>query len=128
MLSDFVHVEVIERPRLTAGPATATSVKEKTSVYFECHFNASMIPPRLALCRWLKDEDVASNGEKFQNFEAGFENHLKCNFTINSASAADEGNYSCFCCYNTSFKEQLHFDESITSQYGKAVLQLESIK
>ena len=120
-------VVIIEKPRLISGPANAIGVKEHDSVHFECHFNASLIP-YLALCGWLKDKDVVSNGEKSQHSE--FENHLICNLTINDASEADEGTYSCYCYYNTSFREQLHF-ESIRSavlQNGTAVLQLESIK
>ena len=116
---------IIERPELIAGPANATGVKEHESVHFECHFNASMIP-YLALCGWKKDADDVNNGEKSQPV---FENQvLICRLTINSASAADEGNYICYCYYNNSFREQYNF-ENITSQYGKAELQLKrSIK
>ena len=113
---------VIERPRLIVGPANATGVKEHESVCFECHFNASMIP-HLALCGWKKDGADANNGEISQPV---FENHyLICSFTINSASAADEGNYSCYCYYNKSFSKQFLF-ENITSQHGEAVLYLET--
>ena len=123
----YVYIVVLERPILTKGLTDVTGVKKHESVHFECHFNASLIP-YLALCGWLKDKDVVSNGEKSQHSE--FENHLICNLTINDASEADEGTYSCYCYYNTSFREQLHF-ESIRSavlQNGTAVLQLESIK
>ena len=117
-------VVIIEKPRLISGPANAIGVKEHDSVHFECHFNASLIP-YLALCRWEKDGKDANNGEKSQPV---FENQvLICGFTINSVSAADEGNYICYCFYNESFREQLNF-ENITSQYGKAELQLKSIK
>ena len=126
---DYVYVVVIERPILTAGPVNVTGVKKHDSVHFECHFIASMIP-YLALCGWEKDEDVVGNGEKSQHFQTEFKNRLICNLTINDASEADEGTYSCYCYYNISFRKQLHF-ESIRSavlQNGTAVLQLESIK
>ena len=117
-----LHIVVVERPILTAGPTNATGVKEHDSVHFECHFNASMIP-YLALCGWEKDGNDANNGEKSQPV---FENHyLICGFTIKSVSTADEGNYYCYCYYNESFSEQFHF-QNITSQCGEAVLHLET--
>ena len=113
---------VIERPRLTIGPANATDVKEHERVHFECRFNASMIP-YLALCGWKKDGVDVNSGEISQ---PEFKNHyLICGFTVNNASAADQGNYSCYCYYNESFNEQFHF-KNITSQYGEAVLNLET--
>ena len=114
-----LHIVVVERPRLTAGPTNVTGVKEHESVYFECHFNASMIP-YLALCGWEKDGNDANNGEKSQPV---FENqNLICSFTIESVSPADEGYYCCYCYYNESFSEQFHF-QNITSQCGEAELQ-----
>ena len=118
-----LHIVVVERPILTAGPANATGVKEHDSVHFECHFNASMIP-YLALCRWEKDGDDASNGEKSQIIEPGFKNHLICRFTIKSVSVTDEGKYACYCYYNESLREQLHF-KSIISSLGETVLQVD---
>ena len=119
-----LHIVVVERPRLTAGPANATGVKEHERVHFECHFNGSLIP-YLALCGWLKDGKDISNTDKSPSTEQGSDNHLICDLTINSASAADVGTYSCYCYYNISFSEQLHF-ENIKSQYGKAELQLKT--
>lgn len=112
---------VIERPKLIVGPTDAIGVKSHESVHFECHFNASLIP-YLALCGWSKDGDDASNGVKQQTTKPGY---LACSFYINSVSVADKGIYSCYCYYNRSFREQLHF-ENITSQYGEAMLQLET--
>ena len=113
---------VIQRPRLTIGPANATGVKERDSVHFNCHFNGSLMP-YLALCGWLKDGNDVTNGDKSPSTVPGSKNHLICGFIIDSASAADEGTYSCYCYYNKSFSKQLHF-ETVTSQYGKAELQL----
>lgn len=117
---------VIERPRLTSGPANVTGVKEHDSVHYECHFNSSLLQ-YLAICVWLKNGDPTSNGKKWQTTEPGFENHLICNFDITSASVADEGSYSCYCYYNESFRKQLHLPENkeIRSQFGKGVLQFE---
>ena len=112
----------MERPKLTAGPRDAT-VKEHKKVHLDCHFNASMIP-YLAICGWLKDGNNASNGKKSQTTISGSENHLKCGFTINSVSAADEGNYVCYCYYNKSFSEKFHF-KNMTSQHAGALVQLE---
>ena len=115
--------EVIERPVLTRGPTNITGVMEGESVRFECHFNSSLIK-YLAVCDWLKDGDPAMNGDKWQDTEPGFENHLICGFNITRVSMVDEGNYSCYCYYNESFKEQLHIpkSEEIRSQFGEAVL------
>ena len=116
----IICIVIKERPELITGPTDATGVKEHESVHYECRFNASMIP-YLALCGWKKDGADANNGEKSQPV---FENQvLICGFTINSVSAADEGNYICYCYYNESFSDQFNF-ENITSQYGKAKLQL----
>ena len=123
------HAVIIERPRLTSGPSNVIGVTEHESIHFECHFNSSLIQ-YLAICEWLKDGDPAVNGNKWQTTEPGFENHLICGFNINSASFADEGNYSCYCYYNESFREQLHIpkQDEIRSQFGNAVLQLEISK
>ena len=115
---------IVEAPRLTAGPVNAVGVKEYDSVHLKCHFNGSL-KPHLALCGWLKDGNNASNGEKSQTTEPGFKNHLICHFTIKSVSVTDEGKYACYCYYNESFREQLHF-KSITSSLGETVLQLDT--
>ena len=115
---------VIERPRLTAGPANVTGVKEHDTVHFDCHFNGSLIP-YLALCRWLKDGYDITNGDTSPSTEPGSKDHFICGYTIASVSAADEGTYSCYSYYNKSFSKQLHF-ETVTSQYGKAELQLKT--
>ena len=81
--------------------------------------------PYLALCGWLKDGKDISNRDKSPSTEPGSENHLICDLTINSASAADVGTYSCYCYYNMSFRKQLHF-QNIASQYGEAELQLKT--
>ena len=120
---------VIEKPKLTVGPKDAAGIKEHANVYFECHFNTSLIQ-YLAICGWLKDGDPASNGRKWQTAEPGFENHLVCGFTINNVLIGDEGSYSCYCYYNKSFNEQFHIpeDKEIKSQSGKAELQIEMSK
>ena len=117
---------VIERPILTRGLTDIIGVTEYEGIHFECHFNSSLIK-YLAICEWLKDGDPTSNGDKWQIIEPGFENHLICGFNITSVSVDDEGNYSCYCYYNESFREQLHIpeDEELRSQFGKAVLQVE---
>ena len=115
---------VEQRPILTGGPADAVGVKNHESVHFQCRFNASLIP-YLAICGWLKDGHNASNGVKSQSTEPGFENHLICDFIINSVSVTDEGKYSCYCYYNESFREHLHFGY-IVSKSGEAALQLET--
>ena len=124
---DYVYIVVIERPILTKGPTDVTGVKKHDSVHFECHFNASMIP-YLALCGWLKDEDIVNNGEKSQQFVPEFNDHLMiCGLTINGASAADEGSYSCYCYYNITSLNHFEIMQPVVSQKGTAVLQLESI-
>ena len=92
---------------------------------FECHFNSSL-KKYLAICEWLKDGDPAINGKKWQTTIPGFENYLICRFNINSASLSDGGNYSCYCYYNGSFREQLHIPKNheIRSQPGSALLQI----
>lgn len=112
----------MERPKLTAGP-TDVIVKEHEKVHLECHFTASLIP-HLALCGWLKDGKNAYNGKKSQTVISGSENQLICGFTINSASAADGGNYICYLYYNESYSEQFHF-KNVTSRNASAVVQVE---
>ena len=126
ILNVCMLIAIIEQPRLTIGPANAIGVKEHESVHFKCLFNASLIP-HLALCGWLKDGHNATNGNKWNTTESGFENHLICGFDIDNVSMADEGTYSCYCYYSESFREQFHFDE-ITSRFGEAVLQFEISK
>lgn len=114
---------VIERPVLTKGPTDVISVIEYVNIHFECHFNSSLIK-YLPICEWWKDGGPTSKGDEWQIAEPGFENHLICGFNITSASVGDGGNYSCYCYYNESFKEQFHFLE-IKSQFGKTELQVE---
>lgn len=118
---------VIEQPRLTNGPTNAIGVKEHENICFECHFNSSLIQ-YLAICEWLKNGDPVSHGVKWQSTEPGFENRLICGYNIDDVSIVDEGNYSCYCYYNNSFRQQLHIpdNKSVMSRFGEAVLQLET--
>ena len=120
---DPYSLVVIERPQLTAGPRNVIGVKEHERVDFQCHFNSSLIN-YLAECEWLRGGRPASNGNKWQHTEEGFDNHLICGFYIVSVLIGDEGTYSCYCAYNTSFNQQLHIPENqkITSRNGTAVL------
>ena len=129
MVIPLNHAAVIERPRLTSEPSNAIGVPEHNPVHFECHFNSSL-KQYLAICEWLKDGDSAINGNKQQKAEHGFENYLICSFNINSVSNTDEGNYSCFCFYNKSFREQLHIPKNheIRSQLGSALLKIKISK
>ena len=120
---------VIERPVLTEGPTDVISVTEYDSIHFECHFNSSLIK-YLPICEWWKDGGPTSNGDKWQTTEPGFENRLLCGFNITSTSVDDGGNYSCYCYYNDSFREQLHIPEGveIRSQFGTTELKVEMRK
>ena len=120
---------VIERPKLTMGPANVTGVKKGDSVHFKCYFNASLIQ-YLALCEWLKDGDTANNGDKWQIAQPGYDNHLICGFNITNALTNNEGTYICYCYYNNSFREQFHIpeNEEIKSKYGRAELQFQMSK
>ena len=129
-MKHFDYVVVIERPKLTIGPTDATGIKKYDNVHFKCHFNASLRIQYLARCEWLKDGDVAKDGDKWHIAQSGFENHLICGFNITNALTNDEGHYSCYCYYNSTFWKQFHIPEGreIKSQYGKAVLQFQTSK